>query len=149
MARIKRLRVRQEMEIKHYKSLDLIRQTHLRPNYLSDVLSSVKDNWSGDVFINGISSNCRGLMILIKNSFEYQVCGVHSDELGNMLMIDIKINYTNYLLLNIYGPNTDNPVFFLKIYNNHCRIDSMTILSGVGTLTSPLTMTQTLIIMLA
>ena len=42
------------------------------------------------------------------------MCGVHSDELGNMLMIDIKINYTNYLLLNIYGPNTDNPVFFFE-----------------------------------
>ena len=88
-----------------------LQDTHLR---LID-LTSVKNIWPGNVFINGTRSNSRGVMILIKNSFEYEVCWSDSDDQGNMLILDIKINNTHVLLLNIYGPNSDSPGFYETI----------------------------------
>ena len=39
------------------------------------------------------------------------------DAVGNMLLLDITVCNIKIRLLNIYGPNTDDPNFFVEMEN--------------------------------
>ena len=75
-------------------------------------ISEVKELWGGDCFLDGRSTNPRGVAILLKNNFEYEILDCKRDEVGNYLLYNITIN-----LLTIYGPNNDNPAFYNEIQN--------------------------------
>lgn len=46
---------------------------------------------------------------LFKNNFELKVNDVFTDTNGNILLLDITIENKQYLLVNVYGLNEDNP----------------------------------------
>ena len=48
----------------------------------------VKAEWGFDAYFNSHSSNKRGVCILLKNNFEYKVHKTHSDNSGNLLVLD-------------------------------------------------------------
>ena len=82
---------------------------------------SLKRDWKDDIFYSGLKTNARGVAILIKQNFEYKVLSNYSDNSGNLIVVDIKINTNTFKIINIYAPNTDNPNFFeniLKIIDN-------------------------------
>ena len=54
-------------------------------------------------------------MILINNNFEFKVEGVKTDKNGNYILLDITIQGKRITLVNIYGPNEDNPNFYTNI----------------------------------
>ena len=43
-------------------------------------------------------------MILLNNNFEHKVEKVNSDPNGNYLILDLKIDDKNFILINLYGP---------------------------------------------
>lgn len=57
----------------------------------------------------------RGVAIAFNNSFEFKVKKVLGDENGNYLFVLVQIKEVDYLLVNIYGPNRDNPEFYRGI----------------------------------
>jgi hypothetical protein len=68
------------------------------------------------------SSNSRGVAVLFNNNFEYTIHKVNVDSKGNFIIIDITIiNCLRFTLVNIYGPNNDDPHFYTDL---HTRIDS-------------------------
>lgn len=72
-------------------------------------------SWGYKCYIAPYTSNSRGVAILFNNSFEYKVNGILADPLGNYLILDITTNDLQFTLVNIYGPNNDNPEFFDNI----------------------------------
>ena len=57
-------------------------------------------------------------MNLFNNNFEYDIRRMKKDDVGNLLVLDIKLcNKLNVSLVNIYGPNQDSPDFYNKIYD--------------------------------
>ena len=83
--------------------------------------SVVKQDWDGDVFLNGTRSNARGVAILISNNFEYHVVNTEKDNEGNLLLMDLEIENFKFRIINIYGPNTDDEKFFLEIKCKICN----------------------------
>ena len=76
----------------------------------------IRKIWNNPVFINGVTSNARGVAILLKDNFEFSILDTKMDENGNMLTLDMTIsNEISVRIINIYAPNNDDPVFFQKI----------------------------------
>ena len=67
--------------------------------------------------INATQTNSRGVAVLLRNNFEYEIICNKSDSEGNYLCIDLKITSFSARLINIYAANQDKPQFFENIYN--------------------------------
>ena len=62
-----------------------------------------------EIFIEGNKTNSRGILILLKKNFEFRKKQVTSDNAGNLLVLDLDQGEVSLRLINIYGPNIDNP----------------------------------------
>ena len=77
----------------------------------------IRSLWGFEIFLSQAGkSNARRTAILFNNNFEYKIYNEYKDQEGNLLVLEINI-YDKYdlLVLNFYGPNMNNPDFFLKI----------------------------------
>ena len=54
-------------------------------------------------------------MILMNNNFEYKVERVKTDKNGNNIILDINVQGKRITLVNLNGPNQDNPNFYTNI----------------------------------
>jgi exonuclease III len=76
----------------------------------------IKSEWGLRVEMTSSSSNSRGVAVLFNNNFEYTVHKVLEDPQGNYIIIDLTIaNCLRLTLANIYGPNSDDPVFYSNL----------------------------------
>ena len=75
----------------------------------------VKNEWGPDCYFSSFKSNARGVATLFNNNFEYKVKNVKTDCNGNMLVLDLEIGEYSTTLINLYGPNTDDPNFYSDI----------------------------------
>ena len=82
--------------------------------------------WGLEGVICGFTSNARGVAILFDSrSFEFKKLKVKKDfDNGNFIMIEIETPYLSFVLINVYGPNTDNPDFYNSICNNVVQFDT-------------------------
>jgi exonuclease III len=62
--------------------------------------------------------NSRGTAILISSKLKYTVEKTYCDDIGNILMMLIKIGNVKLLLGSVYGPNEDNAEFFRLLGEN-------------------------------
>ena len=77
--------------------------------------SYVKNEWGYKIFMAGLTSNKRGVMILLNNSFQHDIGRIVTDPNGNFLILEITIKGKKFTLVNIYGPNEDRPQFYDNI----------------------------------
>ena len=75
----------------------------------------IKSEWGYEVFFSSFTNSSRGVMILMNNNFEYKVERVKTDKNGNYIILDIIIQGKRITLVNLYGPNQDNPNFYTNI----------------------------------
>ena len=74
--------------------------------------------WNVDYFIAGNSTDSRGVMIMINNSFEYKVNQCIRDPEGRYVIIELSIaNLINVYIINLYAPNRDDPVWFTTLFD--------------------------------
>lgn len=83
---------------------------------------SVLNLWNGECLFNNYRSNARGVAILFGKNMEYKVHKKITDNEGNFLVVDITAQSKRFTLINIYGPNTDSPSFYQKIF---CHIEEI------------------------
>ena len=58
------------------------------------------------------------MSFLFNNKFEYKIENIVDDTNGNLIAVNITIsNDLKLLLVNIYGPNKDNPIFYQELEN--------------------------------
>ena len=53
-------------------------------------------------------------MILMNYNFEYKVERVKTGKKGNYIILDVNIQGKRIALVNLYGPNQDNPNFLYQ-----------------------------------
>ena len=86
----------------------------------------IMNEWGYTAVLNSFSSNSRGVGIFFKNNFEFEIHRTFNDASGNIVLIDIEIFNRRITLVNIYGPNKDNPEFYCnveKLVTNFGNID--------------------------
>ena len=106
---------------KRYNVINYLKNTGTKIICLQDThliqtdMATLKNDWNGNIYLNGSKTNARGVAILTSNSLEYKVTHTEVDAVGNMLLLDITVCNIKIRLLNIYGPNTDDPNFFVEM----------------------------------
>ena len=72
----------------------------------------IKAEWGNDISFSSYTTTSRGVMILINNNFDHKVNRIKTDKTGNYIILDMDIQGKEITLVNIYGPNEDNPHFY-------------------------------------
>ena len=103
----KRIDVFEYYRTKNYNIICL-QDTH----FTEEEEKSISSQWGYDCFFNSFTSNARGVAILINNNFEFEFLKERKVKGGNILAVEINIEKVRFTLINIYGPNTDQPEFF-------------------------------------
>lgn len=84
----------------------------------------VKNEWGYNAYFSSYSTNSRGVMTLINNNFEQKVEQIKTDTNGNYLLISITMHEKKITLVNVYGPNQDNPQFYRTLFNKISEFDN-------------------------
>lgn len=66
-------------------------------------------------FLNSYRSNSRGIAILFNDNCEVKVHKKYRDENGNYLILEATIDNLQFLLVNLYSPNSDTPEFYSQL----------------------------------
>ena len=102
--------------------------------FLQEVHSSVTDEsiwkqqWGENAWFSNHTSNSRGVAISIRKHILVVFNSLFSDPNGRYLIISAKINDVPLILVNLYGPNTDDPDFFLEVFGKIVQFDYISIL---------------------
>lgn len=73
-------------------------------------------NWDGKCFFSFNTSNSRGVAILFKNTLPVNINRIKVDITGNFVVLDVTLHEYNITIASLYGPNTDNPIFFADLH---------------------------------
>ena len=84
----------------------------------------VRSEWGYQVYISPFRSNRRGVMILLNNNFEQQVESIKTNPNGNYIILNMTIQGKKVTLVNIYGPNEDNPQFYRNLKEKYSEFDN-------------------------
>lgn len=107
-------------------SIYLLQDTHFttrEENY-------IRTQWGFECLFSNFSSQSRGVAILFNNNFEFKIHNIEKDNNGNKLILDMTIQGKHLLLINIYGPNRDDPEFYLQLLDDINKYDLPVILAG-------------------
>lgn len=63
-------------------------------------------------------------MVLINNNFDQKVENFKTDVNGNFILLDMKIQGTKVTLINLYGPNEDNPQFYRTLKEKYSEYEN-------------------------
>ena len=84
----------------------------LQDTHINKILESfIKAEWGYEAYFSSYTTNSRGVMVLINNNFQ-QVERIKTDNSGNFIILDMTIEDKEVTLVNIYGSNNDNPLFY-------------------------------------
>ena len=74
------------------------------------------NQWGYKGFFSSFNSQSRGIAVLFNNTFEYKL---HSppvnDPEGRFCILDLTLFQQRFTLAVVYGPNNDDPNFFLQL----------------------------------
>lgn len=62
------------------------------------------------------NSKQRGVSILVNNNLLFTQQSITNDPDGRFLIMNVSINNTPFTLVNVYGPNNDDPLFFHTLF---------------------------------
>ena len=99
-----------------YKSqadICFLQETYSTP----EVVNIWKKQWKGDTFFSHGSSHSKGTMILVKEQLDFKLISSKTDLLGRYIFLEVEIQDSPFVLLNIYAPNklAEQCVFFSKL----------------------------------
>lgn len=87
-----------------------------------------KQQWGEKAWFSSHASNSRGVAILIRNRVSLVLNSSFIDPDGRYLILSVTINEVPVILVNLYGPNNDDPNFFLEVFSKVDKLDYTSIL---------------------
>ena len=107
----KRIDVFEYIKNKQY-DIYCLQDTHFVNENESDIINQ----WGNSKgIIRNFKSNSRGIAILFNNDIDLKIHQKIIDDGGNFIIVDMTIYNQRLTLVNLYGPNSDNPNFFKQI----------------------------------
>ena len=74
-----------------------------------------RSEWPGTMYFAHGTSTSKGVCVLIQKDQPMNVHQVCTDPNGRYIIIDIEIDGFRTTLCNVYGPNDDNPEFYVNV----------------------------------
>ena len=102
--------------------LQFVREKSYNIAFLQDIhieqqnLNKMKAEWGSEIVASTYTSNSRGVAFLLKNNFEYKIEDIKTDNNGNFCILQLEVTGKKLCLVNIYGPNHDNPSFYEELF---------------------------------
>ena len=81
-----------------------------------------KAEWGGPAYFSHGESNARGVVILVKKGAAIDISQETSSSDGRWIMCNVFADGTSFALINIYAPNTDNPLFFVNLFEKSLQM---------------------------
>lgn len=79
----------------------------------------IRNRWEGNCYFSPAQqSNARGVTILFTQKLDYKIHSQKQDTEGNFLLLDMTVYNKRFSLINIYGPNKDDPNFYSNLHKN-------------------------------
>ena len=88
-----------------------LQDTHFEKNKEKQI----RTEWGYESFFASYNSQSRGVAVLLNNTFDFKVNVIDFDPEGNFVILKLATMERTITLINIYGPNRDNPDFYSKI----------------------------------
>jgi len=88
----------------------------------------LRRDWVGHVYHSLFNTKARGVAILINKKFNLKLTSIEKDSNGRFVLVKGELNSISVTLVNIYGPNHDDPAFFndlvlkLATAEGHCLV---------------------------
>ena len=78
-----------------------------------------RNEWGSAWYNSNGTSNARGVSILLSRNMErsIKIISEYKDQNGRLLLITCVIEDKQYVICNVYGPNTDDPEFYQSLVN--------------------------------
>ena len=89
-----------------------------------------ENEWGYKCFISSYSGNSRGTAILFNNTFQFIIHKEIYDSEGRFIILDVTINDVRLTLVNLYGPNLDESVFFTMVKTKLGEFNNSKIIIG-------------------
>ena len=89
-----------------------------------------KNEWGGNLYLTYASSNSTGCGLMFGRGLSFDLIKIQRDINGRFLIVQIKIDTEIFTLVNIYGPNRDNPDFFSNIFETLDNFETDNIILG-------------------
>ena len=83
-------------------------------HFTKDNVDKTKVQWGKGYVMSTFRPNARGVAILFGKDIELSIHIQVIDEGGNFIILNITIFKQRLTLVNLYGPNEDDPMFFSK-----------------------------------
>lgn len=113
--------------VKHLKSkIVFLQESHLTP---SDI-HQLSKRWPGQVFHASYNTYARGVVVLIHRSIPFQMTKITQDTFGRYIIVQGNVLSQKLNLVNIYGPNEDNPSFFERLFLTVSALEGLNIIGG-------------------
>ena len=103
-----------------------LQETHL----LSEDVSKIARRWQGQVLSAPYTTHARGVMILIHKSVPLRVQNVVKDSAGRYIMVQGRLLSETITLINVYGPNEDDPKFYDSLFLTASNLPGQYIIAG-------------------
>lgn len=103
-----------------------LQETHL----LGGDISKIKRRWQGQVLSAPYTTHARGVMILIHKSVPLQIKTIIKDPAGRYIIIQGMLLFENINLINVYGPNEDDPKFYNNLFLTVSNLSGQYIIAG-------------------
>ena len=75
-----------------------------------------ESEWGYNCLFSSNDRASQGVMILFMNNFQFTIKNIKRDEQGRYLIVLIEVDNNSVLLVNVYGPNSDDAIFFNNIF---------------------------------
>lgn len=103
-----------------------LQETHIKKT----AAKVLRPSWASHVFQSNFSTKSRGVAILIKKQVPFVHTQTISDDRGRYLLVIGELNSVPVTLINAYGPNFDDPVFFQNLFNSVPNVANTNIILG-------------------
>jgi exonuclease III len=84
-------------------------------HFISDDENFIQAQWGYKAYFSSFKSNSRGVAVLLNNNFDFCITNELNDENGNYIILECTIEEHKFILVSIYGPNSDSPNFYSNL----------------------------------
>ena len=90
-----------------------------------------ESEWGYKCLFSSNNRASQGVMILFMNNIQFNIKHIKKDEQGRYLIVIVEIENNSFMLVNVYGPNVDDAVFYDNLFTDlEENIHNPTIMGG-------------------